>query len=95
MKMKIHVMFRKRIFTASAGIGVLLFLLSVTDVLLAPDAPVGAQTARAESHLGILGQQAPKLNLNYWINGDGEKIDPIRLSAHRGKVVYLYFWQDW
>ena len=95
MKMKIHVMFRKRIFTASAGIGVLWFLLSLTDGLLAPDAPIGAQTVRAESHLGILGQQAPKLNLNNWINGDGEKIDPIRLSAYRGKVVYLYFWQDW
>ena len=95
MKMKIHVLSRKRIFTASAGIGVLLFLLSVTDSLLAPDTPIGTQTARAESHLGILGQQAPKLNLNSWINVDGEKIDPIRLSAYRGRVVYLYFWQDW
>jgi hypothetical protein len=95
MKMKTHAIFRNRIFAASAGIGVLLFLLSVMDGLLAPNTPIGIQTARAESHLGILGQQAPNLNLNNWINGDGKKIDPLRLSAYRGKVIYLYFWQDW
>lgn len=95
MKMKIHAIFRNRLIAASALGSALLFLLSVTVGLLAPDTPIGAQTARAESHLGILGQQAPNLNLNNWINGDGEKIDPIRLSAYRGKVVYLYFWQDW
>ena len=95
MKMKTYAIFRTKIFAASAGVGILLFLLSVTAGLLAPDTPIGAQTAWAESHLGILGQQAPNLNLNNWINGDGEKIDPIRLSAYRGKVVYLYFWQDW
>lgn len=95
MKMKIYAIFRNRIFAAGALIGVLLFLLSVMDGLLVSDTRTGIQTAGAESHLGILGLQAPNLNLSNWINGDGEKIDPIRLSAYRGKVVYLYFWQNW
>ena len=95
MKMKIYAIFRNRIFAASALIGVLLFLLSVMDGLLVSDTPTGIQTAGADSHLGILGQQAPNLNLNNWINGDGKKIDPVRLSAYRGKVIYLYFFQDW
>jgi hypothetical protein len=95
MKMKIHASFRNRIFAASVLIGVLLFLWSVMDGLLVSHTPTGIQTARADSHLGILGQQAPNLNLNNWINGDGKKIDPVRLSDYRGKVIYLYFWQDW
>jgi hypothetical protein len=95
MKMKTHTIFRNRIFAAGAFIGILLFLLSVMDGMLPSRTPTGILTARAESHLGILGQQAPRLNLNNWINGDGEKIAPIRLSAYRGKVIYLYFWQDW
>ena len=95
MKLKIYAIFRNRIFAASALIGALLFLLSVMDGLLVSDTPTGIQTARAESHLGILGQQAPNLNLNNWINGHGKKIDPVRLSAYRGKIIYLYFFQDW
>jgi len=95
MKIKTHASLRNRVFVANALIGALLFLLSVMGGLLASDTPTGIQTARADSHLGILGQQAPNLNLNTWINGDGKKIDPVRLSAYRGKVIYLYFWQDW
>ena len=95
MKMKIHTIFRNRIFAAIAGIGVLFLLLSVMDGLLVSDTPSGIQTAGSESHLGILGQQAPNLNLNNWINGDGKKISLVRLSAYRGKVIYLYFFQDW
>ena len=95
MKMKTHTMVRNRIFAAGAFISILLFLLSVMDDFVVSDTPAWIQTARAESHLGILGQQAPSLNLNNWITGDGKKIDPVRLSAYRGKVIYLYFWQDW
>lgn len=95
MKMKIYAIFRNRIFAAGALIGVLLFLLSVMDGLLVSDTRTGIQTAGADSHLGILGQQAPNLNLNNWINGDGKKIDAVKLSAYRGKVIYLYFFQDW
>jgi hypothetical protein len=53
------------------------------------------QQASASSHLGILGRPAPELNLNNWIDADGEQRAPIQLSDNRGKVIYLYFFQDW
>ena len=55
----------------------------------------GFQTAIAGTPYGILGQQAPELNLNTWINGDGKPIESIHLGACRGKVIYLYFFQSW
>ena len=56
---------------------------------------VGLQRASANVQYGIQGRQAPELNLTNWIDGDGNRIDPIRLSSYRGKVIYLYFFQDW
>ena len=51
--------------------------------------------ASATSHYGILGQKAPELDLNTWIDGFGNPMEPIYLKSLRGKVVYLYFFQDW
>jgi peroxiredoxin len=42
-----------------------------------------------------MGRQAPELNLSIWIDGNGKKTESIGLSDYRGKVVYLYFFQDW
>ena len=56
---------------------------------------VGLQTASANSQYGILGRQAPELNLNTWIDGAGNPMDPIKLKNYRGKVIFLYFFQDW
>ncbi len=58
-------------------------------------ASIGLQTASASSKYGILGRAAPELALDTWIGRDGENIAPIRLGDYRGKVVYLYFFQDW
>jgi hypothetical protein len=33
--------------------------------------------------------------LNTWIDADGNPTAPIRLADYRGRVVYLYFFQDW
>ena len=44
---------------------------------------------------GILGKKAPELNLDTWIDADGSKRPPLTLDSLRGKVVYLYFFQDW
>ncbi len=55
----------------------------------------GLQTASAATRYGILGQQAPELNLSTWIDGDGKQIEPIRLGTFRGKVIYLFFFQNW
>ena len=56
---------------------------------------IGFQTASAKTQYGILGRQAPELNLNTWIDGDGKQMDPVKLKDYRGKVIFLYFFQDW
>jgi hypothetical protein len=68
---------------------IILMSLSVSEVLYE------IQQASASSHLGILGRPAPELNLDNWIDTDGKQRTPIQLSDNRGKVIYLYFFQDW
>ena len=63
--------------------------------LSVPNGIVGIPTASATNHLGILGRTAPELELETWIDGNGAEVEPIRLEDYRGKVVYLYFFQDW
>ena len=58
-------------------------------------AMVTIEEAYAAGPYGILGQTAPELRLTDWIDGKGEPMAPITLSRYRGKVVYLYFFQDW
>ena len=55
----------------------------------------GRSIARADIQGGRVGQMAPELNLSNWIDGNGRNIEPIRLGDLRGKVIYLYFFQDW
>ena len=71
------------------------FLLYNTGILYNYNMLVGLKSASADVQYGIQGQQAPELNLTTWIDGDGNQIDPIKLSHYRGKVIYLYFFQDW
>ena len=75
-----------------AGLAALMFFLMNVSIL---QGPLDFQLASANSHLGILGRQAPELNLDNWIDADGKKMQPIQLGDLRGKVVYLYFFQDW
>ena len=56
---------------------------------------VGLQAASANMQYGILGRQAPELNLTTWIDGNGKPMDPVKLKDYRGKVIFLYFFQDW
>jgi hypothetical protein len=55
----------------------------------------GLQAAAATTQYGILGHQAPELYLNTWIDGSGNPMDPLKLKDYRGKVIFLYFFQDW
>jgi len=83
---------RSRVVGFPAGLVLLLIILmglSVSEVFYE------TRFASASSHLGILGRPAPELNLNNWIDADGEQRAPIQLSDNRGKVIYLYFFQDW
>ena len=71
-----------------------ILILLIMNLIILQGSP-DFQLASANSHLGILGRQAPELNLDNWIDADGEKMQPIQLGDLRGKVVYLYFFQDW
>ncbi len=75
--------------------GALLAALALLPIFFAAQATFGIQPAAARSHDGILGSQAPELDLDTWIDGRGKKTVPIHLRAYRGKVIYLYFFQDW
>jgi hypothetical protein len=72
-----------------------IFLLGNIGFFHYSGALMGLKSASADVQYGIQGQQAPELNLTTWIDGDGKQIDPIKLSHSRGKVIYLYFFQDW
>lgn len=88
----------KAINAVFAGTGLLVagaILLFGGSSYLDSQVPLGIQPAYADSQYGILGRQAPELELNTWINGNGQPMDPLRLEGYRGKVIYLYFFQDW
>ena len=72
-----------------------LILLCGMNILHDSGAIVGLKSASADVQYGIQGQQAPELKLTTWIDGNGLSIDPIELNDYRGKVIYLYFFQDW
>ena len=92
MKLKKFFVFQYRIITTPVLICAMLFLVgNIFDL----NTPIKISTASADSGLGILGRHAPELNLSTWIDGNGKKIESVRLSDYRGKVVYLYFFQDW
>ena len=75
--------------------GALLILPFGMNYFFESSETVGFQTVSAARHYGILGRQAPELNLTTWIDGNGKPMDPVKLKDHRGKVIFLYFFQDW
>ena len=81
--------------TGFLAIGLWHIPLPQEGVLHNSDTIVGPKVSSAASTYGILGQTAPELHLSTWIDGNGQKMAPIRLADYRGKVVYLYFFQDW
>ena len=44
---------------------------------------------------GIEGYQAPELDIPLWVDGEGNKIDPVQLSDYQGKFKVLYCFQSW
>lgn len=51
-------------------------------------------TTAASSRYGIVGQKAPELKVSEWIDGTG-KSTTFKLSDHKGKFVFMEFWQAW
>ncbi len=86
---------RKAVFVGTGLLGAGLILLSGVSSMLDSHPGLGLQTASASTQYGILGRQAPELKLTTWIDGNGMPMDPVRLKDYRGKVIYLYFFQDW
>jgi len=86
---------KKAIYSVAVLLVGWLILLSGVPSLFYNGTTIGLQTASANAQYGILGLQAPELELNTWIDGDGKPMDPIKLRDYRGKVIYLYFFQDW
>ena len=69
-------------------------LLTEKNSFIDPCQKVGV-CAEAAAPYGISGKTAPDLDLDTWIDGSGKSITPISLKELRGKIVYLYFFQDW
>ena len=95
MKLKKQTKLKKTVITGIFFISGWVVLHHGINIFKNFDAIPEPQTAAANMHYGIQGQQAPELNLETWIDGDGKRVDPIYLSDYRGKVIYLYFFQDW
>lgn len=53
-----------------------------------------AATEMKKHNYGIVGQQAPELEVSTWIDGKG-KPSSFKLAEHQGKFVFMEFWQFW
>ena len=85
----------KWVYLLKTGLLTVLVGACMTMAPLSMLARIGLQPASAAEKYGILGSEAPELDLNTWIDSDGDATAPIRLGDYRGSVVYLYFFQDW
>ncbi|WP_211260767.1 N-acetyltransferase [Pseudoxanthomonas dokdonensis] len=47
------------------------------------------------SSYGIVGQQAPELRVEHWIDGQGQPRLPLRLADFPGQVKIMYCFQSW
>ena len=95
MKPKWVYLLKTGLLTVLVGACINMVPLSMPAQFSPPSLRIGLQPASAAEKYGILGRLAPELDLNTWIDGDGEATPPIRLGDYRGNVVYLYFFQDW
>ncbi|MDX2453447.1 hypothetical protein [Desulfosarcina sp.] len=95
MKKKMIYTFKIVVLTVLVTTGVGMVSLSGVASRSPLAAIFGLQTAAANSRYGILGSTAPEFELDTWIDGDGNSMPPLRLGDYLGKVVVLYFFQDW
>jgi len=95
MRIGTRIKIKKAIYSGAVLLAGWLILFAGVNSLYDNGTTIGLQAAAANTQYGILGQQAPELELNSWIDGNGKPMDPIKLRDYRGKVIYLYFFQDW
>ena len=53
-----------------------------------------SQARAQESKYGILGYEAPELDIDYWIDADGEPAS-FSIAESRGKWTFLKCFQNW
>lgn len=44
---------------------------------------------------GLVGDKAPEWNVPIWVDGKGNRIDPVKLSDFEGKFKVVYCFQSW
>ncbi len=69
---------------ARRGLSFLVFNLIVFTVVAQPN-----------RKYGVLGQQAPKWEVDEWIDEYGNKTTPIEIDDYKGKIIYLLAFQSW
>lgn len=62
--------------------------------LLAAVPLIGATPISYSRERGIVGQAAPELDVEFWLDGEGEK-GHFSVKDNLGKWVYLKCWQSW
>jgi len=70
------------------------FLLGSAAAVLVPKMLAPKMAQAASNDYGIVGRLAPELEVSQWIDGKG-KPTTFKLSDHKGKFVFLEFWQAW
>jgi len=61
--------------------------------LLLPSAAIAADNKK-KHNFGILGRQAPELEVPFWIDGKGNATN-FTLAEQQGKFVFMELWQYW
>ena len=69
-------------------------LIASAATLLLPASSFAANEKKKKPDYGILGRQAPELDVKTWIDGKGEPTS-FKLADHKGKFVFMEFWQFW
>jgi thiol-disulfide isomerase/thioredoxin len=72
------------------------FLTLTSTAILFPSlmTTTNLNAAEIDNKYGILGAQAPEIELDYWIDAHGEKSE-FSIHSQKGKWTYLYCFQDW
>ena len=67
---------------------------SILGISALPALAFSAEGYAASSSRGIVGQQAPELDVDFWIDAEGNPTD-FKLAQHDGKWVVLKCFQSW
>lgn len=69
--------------------------VSIKNLLIITVLSVICLVGFAQSNAGIKGQSAPEWNIDSWYDLDGNRMDDVKLSDQRDKVIFLLCFQSW